>query len=240
MDSDPTWWCPACRAPRAGDACVGCGMLLELCLRDGGFRPIEPRVEKIRLHARILAELAPQQMPGSEWPWLTYAMVAAAAAFGVRIGVGRLLGGDWVWVVLSIFVISAVVLAIFRRSLFPRVKPYIAMIVRRGRHVATCIVRRLAPRPRYQRRLRVLRAADQQSIEVAIDAPEPWPPPKSAMSRVAIFVGRWERPGLFVADRIIPPLTSGGPMVVASGRAQPMMWIGAILGLVAITLALTE
>jgi hypothetical protein len=53
------------------------------------------------------------------------------------------------------------------------------------------------------------------------------------------FVGGWHPDGRFIADRIIPPLITACPIVVASGHAQPLLWVGAIVGTILIVSAVS-
>jgi hypothetical protein len=241
----PTWWCSACRAPQAEDTCTGCGALRELGLRHSQGAPEGPRLADARLNAYIVDELDPEPLPNREWPWLTYALISGVLAAGARMGFGRIFLEEWVLRNLGLFLLACLALMVFRDTAAVRQARASVMATQTWlRRIPDFIIHPCIPKRRYTRRLRVVRVDDCAPVIVGIPAPKPWPPggfgAYSGPDALMTFVGMWRESRQFMADRIIPPVSSGYPMTIGAGHAQPVMWIGAGVGLLAIIVALTQ
>lgn len=241
LKTDPSWWCPSCRAGRTGDACIACGLLAELAPRDPGLRP-EPVIEDVTFRGFIVQDEVPERerLPGSEWPWMSYLAIATLLVVMVRVGALSSLG-QWLAPLLVLAFLGFVALTIFRRqALVTFGQRYLSALGRRERH-------------RYH--LRVQNIADESLVDVTIDSPRPWPPlgpdtrradgtqddltlRQGDFDATLTFVGGWHSEQHFIADRIVPPAITGRPIVIASGHAQPLLWVTGLLGAVVLIRAL--
>jgi len=224
----PSWYCPHCHEPRDGDACPRCGLLHELAPPTADVRTPEPVIEHAVMRGRILEEIEPEPLPGVTWPWLTYLALGVLAWMYLALGLVRIIP-PWTFAAGAITAVLVAGLAAFVW------RDGVVQLARR-------LARLFLPRRQFRRWLRVEPLTGAHSAQVSIDNPVPWPPNgarRHDADAVMEFQGEWyEAENRFAADRIIPPEETGRSIVQAGGFAQPLIWIGALVCLIALIQAI--
>ncbi|MHB8618883.1 MAG: AAA family ATPase [Chloroflexota bacterium] len=225
---DANWYCPLCNEPHAGDACPRCGLLRELAPADAGRRIADPVIEHAVLRGRILEEIEPEGLPRIAWPWLTYLTLGALAWLYLALGLARI-APPWLFGVAAVAaILVAGVTAFIRRD----------GVVQLARRLAGGFL----PRRQFRRWLRVEPLEGPHSVLVSIDNPVPWPPNgvrRHDADAVIEFQGEmYEDENRFAADRMVPPGETGRPIIQGGGFGQSLIWTGAVIGAVALILAI--